>query len=283
MALAGFKPTLWSRRYIVNTDKALVFKNVVDTSWEGELRYGETLKVNQIAGVTVSDYTTSGVTWQNVDDAGLTININQRKSFSFVIEDIDASQMNVSVMDGAMRLAAHGVADAVDQFIAGFYTEAGITNATNLGSSSTGLNFYANDMPDLLTYMMRYLKEANAPGPYWCVAPPWMMQLIRHAQITNGTNTFDSPNAPGLTSDGVYGMGFTFYESNNVSNDGTDYRIMFGSRDAIALASQLSKIKATEREDHFDAGVKGLYVYGGKVVRPDHLGCVYGEFTGLTS
>lgn len=284
MALEQFKPQLWSRRFIVNTDKALVFRQVVDTSYEGEISFGQVLKINEIGDVDVNTYaSTGGVTWQDIDDAQRELIINQMKYFAFAVDDVDAAQMNVSVMDGAMRKAAFSVANEIDTFIAAKYTEAGIKNASNLGSSTTGLNLYANDMPDLLTYMMRYLKEANAMGTPWCVAPPWFMQLLRYAQITNGTNTFDSPNAPGLTGDGVYGMGFQFYESNNVSNDGTDYRIMFGTSDAIAYAGQLSKIEAVRREDYFADGMKGLYIYGAKVVRPDHLGVVHAQFSGLTS
>lgn len=283
MSLELFKPTLWSRRFIVNTDKALVFRQVVDTSYEGEIQAGQVLKINEIGDVDVSSYSSSGgVTWQDMDDAQRELVIDQKKYFAFAVDDVDAAQMNVSVMDGAMQKAAFSVADEVDQFIAGKYDEAGITNETNLGSSSSGLNLYANDMPDLITYMHRYLKENNVMGRPWCVAPPWFMQLLRYAQITNGTNTFDTPNSPALGG-AITGMGFDFFESNNVDNDGTDYRIMFGARDAIAYAGQLSKIEAVRREDYFADGVKGLYIYGAKVVRPDHLGVVHAQFSGLTT
>jgi hypothetical protein len=282
MSLELFKPTLWSRRFIVNTDKAFVFPQVVDTSYEGEIQAGQVLKINEIGDIDVSSYTSTGVTWQDVDDAQRELVIDQKKYFAFTVSDVDAAQMNVSVMDGAMRKAAHAVGNTIDQFIAAKYTEAGITNATNLGSSATGLNLYANMMPDLITYMHRYLKENDVMGIPWCVAPPWFMQLLRYAQITNGTNTFDTPNSPALNNV-VTGMGFEWYESNNVSNDGTDYRIMFGARDAIAYAGQVSEIRAVQREDYFDEGMKGLYIYGAKVVRPDHLGVVYAQFSGLTT
>lgn len=284
MALEQFKPQLWSRRFIVNTDKALVFRQVVDTSYQGEITYGQVLKINEIGDVDTNTYaSTGGVTWQDIDDAQRELIINQMKYFAFAVDDVDAAQMNVSVMNGSMQKAAYSVADTIDQHIAAKYTEAGISDETNLGSAATGLDLYASHMPDLLTYMMRYLKEHNALGTPWCVAPPWFMQLLRYAQITNGTNTFDAPNAPGLSGDAVYGMGFRFFESNNVSNDGTDYRIMFGTSDAIAYAGQLSKIEAVRREDYFADGMKGLYIYGSKVVRPDHLGVVHAQFSGLTS
>lgn len=287
MSLELFKPTLWSQRFINNMDKALVFRQVADTSYSGEIQAGQVLKINEIGDISVSDYSdTGGVTFQDIDDAQRELVIDQKKYFAFKVNDVDAAQMNVSVMDGAMQKAAFSVGDTIDQHIAGKYGEAGITNATNLGSSTAGLDLYASDMPDLITYMTRYLKENNVIGRPWCIAPPWFMQLLRYAQITrvNDTNapSFDTPNSPAL--DGmVSGMGFDFYESNNVSNDGTDYRIMFGARDAIAFAGQVDRIEALRRESYFQDAVKGLYIYGSKVVRPDHLGVVYAQISGLTS
>lgn len=284
MALELFKPTLWSRRFIVNTDKALVFRQVVDTTYQGEIQAGQVLKINEVGDIDISNYTSTGLNWQDVDDAQRELVIDQKKYFAFNIDDADQAQMNVSVMDGAMQKAAFAMADTIDQHVAGKYGEAGITNATNLGSAAAGLDLYANDMPDLITYMHRYLKENNAMGRPWCVAPPWFMQLLRYAQITNGTNTFDTPNSPALEGMGS-GMGFDFYESNNVAVDDTnsEYAIMFGTRDAIAYAGQVDKIEAIRREDYFRDGIKGLYIYGSKVVRPDHLGVIYANFTGLTS
>jgi len=284
MSLELFKPTLWSRRFIVNTDKALVARQVVDTSYQGEIQAGQVLKINEIGDVDVSSYTsTGGVTWQDIDDAQRELVIDQKQYFAFAVDDVDAAQMNVSVMDGAMQKASFAVADTIDQHILGKYGEAGVTNATNLGSAAAGLNLNPSDMPSLITYMSRYLKESNAVGRPWCIAPPWFMQLIRYASVTNGSNTFDTPNSVALTG-AVPAMGFDFYESNNVQVDSTndEYAIMFGTRDAIAYAGQLSKIEAVRREDYFADGIKGLYIYGSKVVRPDHLGVVYANFNSTT-
>lgn len=287
MALDQFKPTLWSRQFIVNTEKALVFKNVVNTNYQGEIAYGNILKINEIGDVDVSDYSAStGVTWQDIDDAQKSLVIDQKKYFAFAVDDVDAAQMNVSVMSGAMQKSAFAVSDTIDAYIAAMYSQAGITNATNLGSAASGLNLYSNDMPALVTYMHRYLDEANVPKQgRWCVAPPWMMQLLRYASIVQGTGFLNDPNGQAISGLGLPGMGFTWYESNNVQIDSTnsEYAIMFGVPDALSYAGQLDKIEAVRREDYFADGMRGLYIYGAKAVRPDHLGVVYANMSGLTS
>lgn len=283
MSFELFKPTLWSTRYINNTDKRLVFNQVVDTSWD--IVGGKAMKINEIGDVSISDYTSTGVTFQDIPDAQKEFPIDQKKDFAFQIKDVDKAQMNVGLMDASMKKAAFAMGDTIDQFIAGKYTEAGITNASNLGSSTTGLNLYANMMPDLITYMQRYLKEANAHERPWCVAPPWFMQLIGYGMYTYGTSQFDTPGAvnDAPLSGAFPFMGFDFYESNNVSNDGTDYRIMFGTRDAIGFKMQLEEIEAVRLENYFSDGIKGLSMYGAKVIRPDHLGVVHAQFSGLTT
>jgi len=282
MSFELFKPTLWSTRYINNTDKRLVYNKVVDTSWT--IVGGKAMKINEIGDILVSDYTSTGVVFQDVPEAQKVFDVDQKKKFAFQIKDVDKAQMNVALMDGSMKKAAFAMGDTIDQFIAGKYTEAGITNATNLGSSTSGLNLYANMMPELITYMQRYLKEANAHERPWCIAPPWFMQLIGYGVYTYGTKQFDAPGSVDRQFNNAFPfMGFDFYESNNVSNDGTDYRIMFGTRDAIGFAMQLEEIEAVRLENYFSDGIKGLNIYGAKVIRPDHLGVVHAQFSGLTT
>jgi len=282
MSFELFKPTLWSTRYINNTDKRLVYNKVVDTSWT--IVGGKAMKINEIGDILVSDYTSTGVVFQDVPEAQKVFDVDQKKKFAFQIKDVDKAQMNVALMDGSMKKAAFAMGDTIDQFIAGKYTEAGITNATNLGSSTSGLNLYANMMPELITYMQRYLKEANAHERPWCIAPPWFMQLIGYGVYTYGTKQFDAPGSVDRQFNNAFPfMGFDFYESNNVSNDGTDYRIMFGTRDAIGFAMQLEEIEAVRLENYFSDGIKGLNIYGSKVIRPDHLGVVHAQFSGLTT
>ena len=44
---------------------------------------------------------------------------------------------------------------------------------------------------------------------------------------------------------------------------------------AIAYAGQISKIEAVRRESYFDQGVRGLCLYGAKVIRPEALCTLY--------
>lgn len=293
MALEAFRPTLWSRNLIVDIDKSLVFRNVVNTDYQGEITgAGQIVKINEIGDITVNSYTEdTDITIQTLTGAQKEMVIDQKKYFAFNVDDVLAAQSNANIMQSAMQKAGFAMADEIDQHIAGKYTEAGVTTS-NLGTSGTDLDIYAvgdgvDQLVAVITNMHLALDNSNAPSMgRWCVMPAWMHAYLKFAGIT------DSTNRDGLKREdtGAYGngyignlLGFDFYASNNVSNDGTTYRVMFGTRDAISYAGQVVRMESGRVEKQFGDYVKGLYVYGSKVVRPDHLGVAYLAAAGLST
>lgn len=250
--------------------------------YEGEITgAGDTVKINEIGPVTVSDYTKYGaLTWQELTSAQKSLLIDQQKSFSFTVDDIDAAQNKPNVMNSAMSEAAYAVADTIDQHIAGLYAGAGVTgSATYIGSASSSLSVSSGNVIETLSYVQRYLNEASVPTENrFGIIPPWVHQDLVMAEVGGiAYNAVPKVRDDGVLMNGFVGraFGFDLLMSNNVSNDGTQYRCMFGTRSAISYAGQISKIRAVEREDYFDEGIKGLYVYGAKVVRPNALCTAY--------
>ena len=55
MALSDFKPTIWSAALQGHLDKALVAGSVVNTQYEGELTYGNSIVINKVGAVAVAN------------------------------------------------------------------------------------------------------------------------------------------------------------------------------------------------------------------------------------
>jgi hypothetical protein len=280
MSLNSFKPTIWSSKLFVRLQKNLVFASVVNRDYEGDISgYGDTVKINEISDITVSDYTGT-LTWQTLSDAQKILLIDQKKSFSFSLDDIDKAQMNPKVMNAAMQAASYAVADVIDQFIASLYSGAGITNTTYMGSAASPISVSTGNVLLTLSYASRYLDEANVPTQNrFMVIPPWLHQKIVLTEV-GGINAAAEPKvfSDGVLTSGYVGRlyGFDLLLSNNVQASASNVSaIMALNRTAISYAGQVSQIKAVEREDTFDEGIKGLYVYGGKVVRPAALACLH--------
>jgi hypothetical protein len=294
MALEQFRPTLWSRSLIVDVEKALVFRNVANTSYQGEIAgAGSVVKINEIGDVTVNSYTEdSSLTYQTLSDAQKELVIDQKKYFAFLVDDVAQAQSNVEIVNAATRKAAHAIADEIDQHLAAKYTEAGVIDTSTLGTSvGTHQDVYASSSGNdsilaVITNMHKALDESNAPTEgRWVVWPAWAHAYLKYAGLVDNVAGGMKMMPNGQYGNGFIGnlLGFNMFASNNVSNNGTAYRVMYGTPDALSYAGQVARVESGRHPDYFADYVRGLYVYGSKVVRPDHLGVAYLDPVGLST
>lgn len=283
MAVTGFIPKLWSARLLNALDKSHVFANVVNRDYEGDIKkMGDTVHINTIGAVTIGTYTqntdfSSGPETLATTDQTLTI--DQAKYFNFQVDDIDAAQAAGDIMDKAMTRAAYGLADASDKYIAGIL--AGAADATNTVSTSavalTSSNVYEN-----VVKMRTILDKANVPtAGRWLVIPPEMYALILLDDrfVKTGGEMAEGILRTGLVAQAA---GFDIYLSNNcvsVNSNSTDtYTIVGGVDSAATYAEQIVSTEAYRPEKRFADAVKGLHVYGAKVVDKAQLACLKATF-----
>ena len=283
MAVTGFIPKLGSARLLNALDKSHVFANVVNRDYEGEIKkMGDTVHINTIGAVTIGTYTqntdfSSGPETLATTDQTLTI--DQAKYFNFQVDDIDAAQAAGDIMDKAMTRAAYGLADASDKYIAGIL--AGAADASNLVSSSavalTSSNVYEN-----VVKMRTILDKANVPtAGRWLVIPPEMYALILLDDrfVKTGGEMAEGILRTGLVAQAA---GFDIYLSNNcvsVNSNSTDtYTIVGGVDSAATYAEQIVSTEAYRPEKRFADAVKGLHVYGAKVVDKAQIACLKATF-----
>ena len=275
MALDNFIPTVWSARLLENLQKALVYgqTGVINRDYEGEIKnVGDTVKINAIGAITVGDYTKNGTIGapQQLSSDQKMLTIDQAKYFNFFVDDIDAVQTKPKVMDAAMREAAYALRDAADQYIASLYT--GVAAGNTIGDDTTPIVPTASNAYEYLVDMGVLLDEANVPqAGRWVIVPPWFYGLLLKDDrfVKSGTPQGDSVLRNGQVGEAA---GFTVLKSNNVPNDaGTKYKIVAGHPMAWSFAEQILKLEAYRPQDRFADAVKGLHVYGAKLVRPQAI------------
>ena len=271
MALDNFIPEVWSARLLENLQKALVFgqEGVVNRDYEGEIQQsGDTVRINAIGEITVGTYTknTNISAPETLSDAQVTLLINQAKYFNFQIDDVDKAQQKPKVMDAAMREAAYALADTADQYIAGLYT--GVAAGNTIGDDTTPIVPTASNAYEYLVDLGVLLDEDNVPNMgRWVVVPPWFYGLLLKDDRFVKTG---SPSADATLRNGQVGeaAGFTVLKSNNVPNtSGAKYKIVAGHPIAISYAEQINSVEAYRPEARFADAVKGLHLYGAKLVR----------------
>lgn len=278
MTLDAFAPEIWSARLLYRLTKAHVFgqAGVINRDYEGDIQNaGDTVRIQAIGPVTIGNYTknTDISAPETLTDAEAALVIDQAKYFNFQIDDIDRRQAQVALMDGAMREAADGLSDAGDTYLAGKYTEAGSSVGTS-GAPKTDLGTAGKAYEHLVALGVE-LDETNTPSDgRWAIVPPWFYGklLLDDRFVKAGTATSDAVLRNAQVGEAA---GFTILKSNNVSNDGTTYRIMAGHQLAWSMAEQIRAVEAYRPERRFADALKGLHLYGAKVVRPPQLSVLY--------
>lgn len=305
MSLNNFIPALWAGSILAALRKNLVYGNLFNDDYEGEIsRMGDTVKINAIGDVTIYSYSkdTDLNAPQSLTDAQTMLTISQSKYYNFEIDDVDQAQANISVMGEAMAWAGYRVADTMDQYYAGFYTDT--IAANTIGSSGTPTVPQAatqsnigggQTVYDYLTTLSQYLTQNYVPKTgRWCVVPPWvkvyLVQDIRFTSFNTPTarNTIESGNLDGSdggpSNDAYLGMidGMSVYESVNAPHlggtagaSGSQDVILAAHRMAYTKAEGINKVEAYRPPYRFADAVKGLALYGAKTVRPYATAVMY--------
>jgi N4-gp56 family major capsid protein len=275
MAL-NFIPTVWAARVLANLDKSLVYgqTGVVNRDYEGEIREaGSTVKIASIGDITVDDYIrdTDIGDPQILSDSEQMLVIDQQKYFNFYVDSIDRAQTNINVMDEAMQRAAYALRDKADAFLAGTM-DAAVPSGNKIGSTTTPVVPTASTAYEYLVDLATKLDEANVPTEgRWCIVPPWFhgLMLKDNRFVSAGSAKTDATLANGEVGEAA---GFRILKSNNVPNvSGTKYRIIAGHPIATSYAEQILDLQSYKPEKRFGDAVKGLHVYGAKVLRPSAL------------
>lgn len=292
MSVLNFKPEIWAKVILAALQKKLVYGSpmVVNNDYEGEIAGpGNTVHITQFGDPTVSDYHSGGtINYEALNDAGLNLVIDQAKSFSFAIDDVDKRQAAGDMQQYLEGRASYRLADAADIFLASLYT--GIAAANILGTTGAPLTPQPYSLggastwhpADFWTMVLEPLKvkldEANVPeDDRYVVVPPWAHSLVSQTQgfvaVTDAQGNASPTMQRGFMG---YISGFgNVLKSNNVPQPvaggaGTGvWAIQAGHPMALTYGEQIAETEALRLQTTFADGVRGLHVYGARLVRPD--------------
>ena len=258
MAITNFIQTVWSEKLLSELGARYVGASNCNREFEGDIKsVGDKVKICGIGAVNVFDYTKNSdmSAPETLDDTCATLEINRAKAFNFQIDDVDIAQSSPKLMSAAMSGAAHALANEADSYIFSLYNEAG----NKIEGNAT-----VDNIIDLLIDARTKLAEANADTSCEIVAEvsPRVAALILKNKIGVATNNTDALGA------GYVGSvaGCKIYVTNNVKNVDGKHQCFVRTKRAIAYAEQLSEVHAYRPELRFEDAVKGLHLYGAKVI-----------------
>ena len=280
MSVNNFIPEIWSAALMEPLYKNLVFGNLANRDYEGEISgQGDTVKICEIGDITIGDYvknSTTSIVLQELTDAQQLLQIDRAKNFNFYLDDIDEAQAKINIMPKAMERAGYNLKDAVDQTIAqicsttgGFF---GGLNSTELGSTVTPLSCASTLVVQAFSWYDRIMNQNNVPTQgRWIIFPPALAQQLRNAQLIMPQAQQNGVNPDSAAKVGNF-YGFDIYISNNVYGTvSSQYHVIAGHSMGLSFAGQINKVEAYRPFTGFADAIKGLYVFGAKVIRPQAI------------
>jgi hypothetical protein len=123
------------------------------------------------------------------------------------------------------------------------------------------------------------LDEQNVPQTgRFVVIPAFAAGLIKKSDLKDASMTGDSTSVMRNGRLGIIDRFETFL-SNNVKYTAADtaYSCIFGHKAGLTFASQIVKTEKLRSEHAFEDIVRGLNVFGYKVVKPEALGVLYAK------
>lgn len=273
MTVSNFVPEIWSPVILATLRDRLVYAGLCNRDYEGDIaEAGDTVHITSFSDPATRTYSKGGpITWDTLSDADRALIVDQSDYFAFTTDDIDRRQALPGFVAKAAMGAAYNLAVDTDTYVSGLMVTATDQTDNDLGAQVWDIS--DNTGYGQIVKMRTKLNRNNVPRDgRWLVLPP-----EGHEALLNDSR-FIKANESGTTAglrEGQVGRiaGFDVYESNTVPEPtaGT-YHVIAGHSIACTFADQISKTEAMRLQtEGFLDGVRGLHLYGGKVVQPDAL------------
>ena len=302
----NFAPEIFSQKVLKFFRRASVVEDITNTDYAGEIEnFGDTVRIIKEPTVTVSSYTRgSVVNAQDLADDQITMVVDNANAFAFKIDDIEERHSHVNfealaTSSGAFALKRKydanvlqamsdgaGIAGADDASLSGGLT----TTNSALGTASAPITVETDDAGiNLMLLMARTLDDQSVPEENrWFVAPPIFYEKmfqagnkIAEVQVTGDAS---SPLRNGLAIPGTL-AGFRCYKStalnstagtdqvtlSGVATDASENIVLAGHMSSTSTASHIAKTEVVRSTESFSDVIRGLHVFGRKVLRPEAM------------
>lgn len=279
MAIQNFIPTVWSANLIESLKKIHVFASVANREYQGQIAgLGSKVKIMQVSDVTINSYSKDAdITLQDLDDAATELVIDQSYYFGFKVNDIEAVQQKPTLLRAATDNAAYGFRDTVDSYMGGLYASAGLTSYS---TGTTPWDVTSLNVEDVLLDIKEKMARVPKDGRF-LICPEWFHNKLILAGLASKSST-DQLFANGMV-DRVQGFDILVSENVSASTGAPTWdqtRVMAGVRgQSFGFVDSINSVEAFRPEKRFEDAVKGLYLFGGKVLRPDMTCTAYVDKT----
>ena len=268
MAITNFISTVWSENLYKQLDAKYIGVSNCTREWEGDIRRkGDRVKICGVGPVSIFDYSknTNMAAPATLSDTARELVITEAKAFNFQIDDIDRAQSTPRIMDEALRNAANALVNVAEAHVYSHHSSVATSNKISVTNPTP------EAITDLILGAMTKLQKNGIADDVVLEVTPDVGAIILKAKLNLATDNSS------VLENGCIGSfaGCKVFVSNNVATvtegSALHHKCYLRTKRAIAFAEQLSEIEAYRPELRFADAVKGLMLYGSKIVYPEEL------------
>ena len=290
LSQGNFTPQIFSQKVQKFFRRASVVEDITNTDYAGEIEnFGDTVKIIKEPTITVRDYTRGQtVDTQVLADDQITMTVDQGSYFAFKVDDIEERQSHVNFEALATSSGAYSLKKNYDYNVLKFIYD-NATNGTGTGTDASPIDGDAavDTLANLVSTAKKNLDKNDVPEENrWLVSSPEFFEQLRKAgaklsdqsvmadggssQIRNGKVT-DRPL-----------FGFNMYQSNAIAVSGgsaaahtfgssgaNEHVFLYGHMSGVATVNHIAKTELIRDPDSFADVVRGLHVFGRKILRSE--------------
>ncbi|WP_300456638.1 hypothetical protein [Desulfobacula sp.] len=289
-------PEIWSGKLIEKFYMATVFAAISNTDYEGEITaYGDKVIIRTVPDITIRDYEIGqSLKYEKPRSDNVELLIDQGKYYGVAINSVEKKQADIDYVSKWAEDASEQMKIEIDGDIlsdvpsdASAYnvgaTAGKISANIDLGAANTDGSdaepLSKTTIVDKMVACGQVLTEQNVPQTNrWFVIPAWASTRIKTSELSEASYSGDGVS---MKRNGRIGVIDTFeiFVSNNVlstlEGSVTCYSSIFGHKSALTFASQLTENELIDNPDDFGKLMRGLQVYGYKVIKPESMGHLY--------
>lgn len=262
MAIDNFIPEVWAAGVTQSFIANQVVIPTLNTQFTGTVTRGNQVHIINATTPTIVDYAAAGrsITAEALADTEVLLNINQEKAFSVNIDDVDAVQAS-SEFGPWVDSAGRALAEDAENYLVDLM----VTEATNSNTGSVVVDT-ADEAKTAIRELRKAMANAKVPaaGRYVVVNPDMSDLLIQ------GLDDASVAGTDAELRNGVIGRlyGFTVVESPLLESAGTPAAVGY-HENMVGFVSQIQSLESLRNPTKFSDIVRGLNVFGGKVLKSD--------------
>lgn len=295
----NWSPEIYSHMVQLAFRKKNVVRMISNSEYFGEIaNEGDTVRIMKEPNIEVGPYVRGQqLRTQGLDDDEIVLVVDQANQFNFEVDDIEKKQSHIDFESVAADRGSYGLSNAMDREVLNYTsTQVGVTDGeidlsgNKIGAAGAPVDLVltgANGSTSftalgILNRFKRLLDQQDVPKENrWFVGDPVFFEKLgdEDSKLLSEDYTSKGILDNGRITERVV-RGFVLYESNNLPTAGegpagtttSDHGVILaGHQSALATAEQLTKVESMRSTSSFADIVRGLHLYGRKVLRPESL------------